>query len=118
MFGDVIRDGQLGLGDYIPRYVPHKLLSNIKKINGKFYHTIVSTKLNEIYVWGSNYYGQLGLGDYHNYNSPQKLLLPGVNSINGGEHHTIALVKNSNKLYIWGSNKFGQLGSGPLSGGK
>ena len=50
-------DGQLGLGDYIPRYVPHKLLSNIKKINGKFYHRIVLTKLNEIYVWGSNFYG-------------------------------------------------------------
>ena len=105
-------NGQLGLGDDTVRQTPHKLLSNIKKINGGYNYTIILTKLNEIYVWGANYCGQLGLGDNQGYNSPQKLLLPDVNSINCGDYYSIALVKNSNKLYVWGLNSSNQLGLG------
>src|SRR5208283_4554939 len=34
------------------------------------------TTNNEIYVWGHNVYGQLGLGHNQNQNSPQKLNFP------------------------------------------
>ena len=37
--------------------------------------SIALTNNNEIYVWGENMYGQLGLGDDKNGNSPQKLKL-------------------------------------------
>ena len=118
-------EGQLGLGpgertgrsssggDYEYKTTPHKLLSNIKKINGGYRYTVALTKLNEIYAWGKNYYGGLGLGDSINYNSPQKLpLADTINSISCGYSHTIALTKNSNKIYAWGDNEYYQLGFG------
>src|SRR5208337_5593158 len=89
---------------------------------------------NEIYVWGSNYYGQLGLGHNQNQDSPQKLNLPvgeekvrnapfsnlagksgafssPVKKIICGGLHSIAITAN-NEVYVWGSNQSGQLGLG------
>src|SRR5208337_5573673 len=89
---------------------------------------------NEIYVWGSNYYGQLGLGHNQNQNSPQKLNLPvgeekvrnapfsnlagksgafssPVKKIICGGLHSIAITA-TNEVYVWGYNEYGQLGLG------
>ena len=77
--------GQLGLGlDYgINQYIPlkNKLLSNIKSIYCGYDHSIAITKTNDIYVWGRNDMGQLGLGDYSDRNIPQKLDLKFTNQI-------------------------------------
>ena len=42
---------------------------------------MVLTYENEIYVWGYNKYGQLGLDHKMNQNTPQKLNLPNVKQI-------------------------------------
>ena len=69
---------QLGLGNCtMNRYnLPQKLnLRHIKKIICGGNHTIALTHSNEVYSWGWNYYGQLGLGNNLDQNSPQKLQL-------------------------------------------
>ncbi len=66
---------------------------------------------NEVYGWGLNDRGQLGLGNNLNQNSPQKLNLRRIKKISCGDYHTMAL-ENSGQVYAWGCNKYGQLGSG------
>lgn len=59
--GDIYVCGQYQYIDYLS---PQKLLlSNIISISYGYNHYVSITKHNEIYVWGNNIYGQLGLGD-------------------------------------------------------
>lgn len=106
--------GQLGLGDDNSRTTPQELiLHNVEfeSISCGGYHTIALTKHAEIYVWGSNKHGQLGLGDFKNIKCPQKLSLTNIKSIICGGYYTIALTM-SNTIYSWGDNDRGQLGLG------
>src|SRR5208282_1753225 len=128
--------GQLGLGHNQNQNSPQKLnLSPVKKIICGGFHSIAvtgeekvrnapfsnplgkmrehfsSTATNEIYVWGSNVYGQLGLGHNQNQNSPQKLNLPAIKKIICGSYYSIAIT-TTNEVYVWGNNEYGQLGLG------
>jgi len=124
--------GSLGLGDNRYRYTPTKLeLSFLKP--GFRIHSLVATEGHslaltqnmqgeqEIYVWGHNLSGQLGLGDNIRHYTPTKLelsfLKPGfrIHSLVAGERHTLALTQNAQGkqgLYVWGLNHYGQLGLG------
>ena len=64
----------------------------------------------EIYVFGDNKYGQLGLGDYKDRNRPTLLLKDNqIKNIITGEHHSIIL-KNNGQVFVFGRNDCGQLG--------
>ncbi|KAL0132741.1 hypothetical protein PUN28_000463 [Cardiocondyla obscurior] len=70
------------------------------------------TKNGELYVWGSNRYGQLGLDPSHFplLSNPHKISVGGkLKNISMGLRHT-AIVTENNELYICGSNNRGQLG--------
>jgi alpha-tubulin suppressor-like RCC1 family protein len=82
-------------------------LFRIKIKCGNYYTVLLFEK--EIYAWGYNQYGQLGLGHNADTNSPQKLDLINVKKIICGGYHTIALTY-SNEIYAWGDNQSGQLG--------
>lgn len=79
-------------------------------------HSIVLTTTGEVYSWGCNQYGQLGLGDKLNYynHTPQLITLllnKQIISIKCGSDFNV--VKSSdNTIYIWGRNNCGQLGLG------
>ena len=118
--------GQLGFmpepTDVHYKLSPTKInLSRIKKIICGRHHTAALTLDNEVYVWGYNDDGQLGLGQLglgqlglvHITNEyvPQKLNLPDVKKISCGCSHTAALT-SFGEVYVWGSNGFGQLGLG------
>ena len=73
----------------------------------------------EVYCWGKNDQGQLGLGDTIDRSRPstvgihQTLQLPmTATSIDAGGSHTCA-IGLSEDIYCWGANDFGQLGSAP-----
>ena len=72
--------GQLGLGDKKDRNKPTKLKlpknEKIKYLECGGYHTILITKNEKNYVFGSNSNGQLGLGDKKDRNKPTLLKLP------------------------------------------
>ncbi|HLX52767.1 MAG TPA: hypothetical protein VKR58_02445 [Aquella sp.] len=112
--------GQLGLGPLEKKYIPGSrssprqlfLPTAIKSVSCGVFYTIALTSIpNKMYVWGSNVYGQLGLGHYTKQSSPQELILSEpIISVSCGSYHTVTLIKNSdhsNKIFVWGWNKYG-----------
>lgn len=71
----------------------------------------------EVYSWGYNGNGQLGLGNNGNQLTPCRLVaLQGlcVQQIVSGYAHSLALT-DEGLLYAWGANTYGQLGTGNKS---
>ncbi|XP_030008653.1 RCC1 and BTB domain-containing protein 2 isoform X1 [Sphaeramia orbicularis] len=71
----------------------------------------------EIYGWGYNCNGQLGLGNNGNQQTPCRIAaLQGVNIVQVacGYAHTLALT-DEGLVYAWGANSYGQLGTGNKS---
>jgi alpha-tubulin suppressor-like RCC1 family protein len=72
-------------------------------------------KNGELYAWGNNIFGQLGLGD-----TLPKTGVFKVNTetdwkqISAGTNHALA-IKTDGTLWAWGANQSGQLGTGDLS---
>lgn len=65
-----------------------------------------------VYAWGQNNYGQLGVADKQNRYEPQKIdTLSNIREISSGVNHTIARDGNG-YVYVSGTNKHGELGTG------
>jgi len=65
---------------------------------------------NELWTWGSNSYGGLGLNKPPGHRRSSPTQVTGTwNNVQMGTYGAIA-VKNENELYIWGYNSDGQLG--------
>ncbi|XP_061938416.1 RCC1 and BTB domain-containing protein 1 isoform X3 [Apis cerana] len=76
--------------------------------------SMVVTDNGEIYSWGCNEVGQLGIGNYANHANPCKITtLIGITieKVVCGYAHVLAL-SNTGVLYVWGGNYCGQLGLG------
>ncbi len=92
----------------IIRYILNKYCVTEPQIAAGWYHTLVSTSSGNLYTWGENKYGQLGLGNNNdqNQNTPQLVQLPNgeqVIQMAAGFGHTLALT-SSGRLYAWGEN--------------
>ncbi|XP_019299869.1 probable E3 ubiquitin-protein ligase HERC4 isoform X6 [Panthera pardus] len=92
-----------------------KSLSDIQivQVACGYYHSLALSKASEVFCWGQNKYGQLGLGiDCKKQASPQliKSLLgiPFMQVAAGGAHSFVLTL--SGAIFGWGRNKFGQLG--------
>ena len=73
-------------------------------------HSLALKSTGEVWVWGSNYYGQLGTNNPTSYSSP--VLVVGSHSfveINAGSYHSLAR-KSNGEVWGWGWNTYGQLG--------
>ena len=114
--------GQLGLGTSGNAYnesspVLITALSNVSGIFAGRFHSLAFTTNGEVYAWGYNYFGQLGLGtsgDASNKNSPVLITALSnitVSGIAAGYYHSLALTTNG-EVYAWGRNSYGQLGLG------
>ncbi|MDR1294268.1 MAG: hypothetical protein LBK59_04830, partial [Bifidobacteriaceae bacterium] len=78
--------------------------------------TVALTQGGQVYTWGSNLYGQLGVGSdtISSVTTPTPVPFPTgvvVVAVSASERHTIA-VTDDGDLYAWGSNQYGQLGNG------
>jgi len=77
----------------------------------------VIDKNGRLFTFGWNAYGQLGVGDKMNRNTPVEVPVPQGAArwtlVAGGAEHALA-VADSDKLYAFGSNRYGQLGTGTL----
>jgi alpha-tubulin suppressor-like RCC1 family protein len=72
-------------------------------------HTVALDNNGEVWTWGGNGQGQLGLGDTTDRSAPQKVAgLAGITLIAAGGYHT--LVTDGASVWAWGDNQFGQLG--------
>ncbi|XP_076636822.1 HECT and RLD domain containing E3 ubiquitin ligase 4 isoform X2 [Colletes latitarsis] len=111
-------EGQLGLNskniiECTPRMVKTLGTSVIVQIACGAKHTLALTNNGELYSWGSNNEGQLGLGsDIKNEIKPKlvsSLVGVPIAFIACGGYHSIAISK-SGAIFGWGKNTFGQLG--------
>lgn len=103
--------GQTGTGNDECVKIPQLVLSGIETFSCGYGHTIALSK-TDIFVWGRNAEGQLGLGDQVNRMRPTKLRSSkNIKSIECGGDYTMVFTENDN-IYVWGSNDYGQLGLG------
>jgi alpha-tubulin suppressor-like RCC1 family protein len=119
--------GQLGTGDKTDRNIPTQMESTLRLrfvlVAAGGEHSIALTALGEVYVWGSNAFGQLGqdtLGmgarSAGAVQSSEPLRVPGLQKkkvikVAAGWAHCMALT-DSGDVWVWGRNNFGQLGVG------
>ena len=107
-------DGQLGRSSFLNSFnIPHKIINipNITRIECGFNHSLCIDINNDLYVFGDNSSGQLGLNDTcGKVHYPTKnILLSNVIDISKGGDHTFVKTLN-NEIYAFGRNNFSQLG--------
>jgi len=109
-------NGRLGLGDIDTRYTPHYVSAGGRKykaIAAGGDHTLAIAQNGDLYSWGRNFYGQLGLGDATDRNTPVHVNNGSrkYKAIAASQHHSFAIAENGD-LYAWGYNFNGRLGLG------
>ena len=75
-------------------------------------HLLILNDLGEVWSWGANWDGQLGLGHTETVLSPTKVTLPlnaQVIHIAAGEESSFAITEDG-QVWSWGSNSYGVLG--------
>ncbi|MBQ9949577.1 MAG: hypothetical protein IJO93_02525 [Clostridia bacterium] len=77
-------------------------------------HTAAITSDGDLYVWGDNSYGQVGVPGREFYTEPQ-FVMEDVQKVVCGTYNTFAVTK-SGELYAWGANTGGELGTGENTG--
>lgn len=89
--------------------IPHR----ITQIACGLHHSVLLTSTGEVYTFGSNQHGQLGLGDFVIRETPCKVNINStIVQISAGSNHTVLLNSNG-QIYSFGSNNKGQLGRAP-----
>eukprot|EP01103_Thecamoeba_quadrilineata_P021370 TRINITY_DN9800_c0_g1_i1.p1 TRINITY_DN9800_c0_g1~~TRINITY_DN9800_c0_g1_i1.p1 ORF type:complete len:1719 (+),score=283.19 TRINITY_DN9800_c0_g1_i1:81-5237(+) len=95
--------------------LPVPLLSSfvIQQVACGYMHTIALSDVGNVFVWGSNLHGQLGLGpNVQNCPQPHGLSDPSeISQISCGSYHN-AILTNNNQIFVWGANEYGELGVG------
>lgn len=77
-----------------------------------FNYSLVLDRKQNLFSFGNNEFGQLGIGTFDNQYSPQRVVLEGqVIAIASGGRHCMALT-DTGRLFAWGANENGQLGLG------
>jgi alpha-tubulin suppressor-like RCC1 family protein len=105
--------GQQGDGATIGyRTVPWPVpaVTNAAAVAAGSNHSLALTTTGQVYAWGANGSGQLGLG--HTTVQPTPTLIPGLSDIAGiaaGDTHSLAWT-TAGVLYAWGNNGNGRLG--------
>ncbi|XP_011882075.1 PREDICTED: probable E3 ubiquitin-protein ligase HERC4 isoform X2 [Vollenhovia emeryi] len=111
-------NGQLGLNsvdctERVPRMVKVLGTNVIVQIACGVEHSIALTNDGELYAWGSNREGQLGLGSHTTTEIKPKriptLAAVPIAFVACGGYHTVVITK-SGAVFSWGRNTFGQLG--------
>jgi len=109
--------GQLGQGNNNSLYIPIQCFTwpdNIIDIKPSYQHTLLLTSKGQVYSFGNNNKGQLGLNDENikTINIPTLIEdIPEIQRIECGNNHSMCIDINDN-LWVFGDNFFGQLGLG------
>ena len=126
------RSGELGLGHDnrvtaptllpFPDSLANWTLNNIVCRKNSFFAIFQNAEgQSQVYAWGANRFGQLGLGHNNRVTAPTLLPFPDslanwtLNNIVCEKNSTFAIFQNAqgqSQVYAWGANKFGQLGLG------
>merc|ERR1712216_1112497 len=94
---------------------PENNSPKIKQACAGLDHSAAVTSNGNLWVWGDNAHGQLGLGDLAERTYPAAIEYPFSNNnvyidrVYCGTHATVAVSTKGN-VFAWGRNNFGQLG--------
>jgi alpha-tubulin suppressor-like RCC1 family protein len=116
------KEGQLGIRSDFDSIVPKEIIINDEKIK-KVYtgedSTYIITEENNLFVFGFNLEGQLGIGDFFNRHEPTKnnFFNKNIYLISSGYHTLIVLfilnkLTKDFKLFGFGYNEKGPIGIG------
>ncbi|WP_345800162.1 fibronectin type III domain-containing protein [Microbacterium sp. AZCO] len=114
-------DGQFGNGTRVAnpapapvRHATRQDLTGIVEVAGAF-HSLAVTSSGELFVWGRNERGQLGLGVAGAWESWPTLnpAISGIRSVAVSYQHSLAVTADG-RVYAWGVNERGQLGDGSI----
>lgn len=110
-YGELGNSAVSSQGSPVPVQVSE--LSDVKAISSGKHHCVAMKKDSSVWVWGSNFYSQLGNGTTRN-GSATPVMVSGVGGaigIVGNVNHTMALMPD-NTVMAWGDNGSGQWGNG------
>lgn len=132
-------EGQLGNGSFYDQLVPIPVLSgeqeldtyspllrNIQAVAGGIYHSIALDTSGNVWAWGDDYYGELGVGRrnggvrsltpvkvYAGQQGEPGDFLKNIVAVSSGTDAEFSLaVDSNNRVWAWGRGNFGQLGTG------
>lgn len=102
-----------GLTFYFSNFLnPAKALASVFNAGAFFKKRILPTNAGQLWAWGQNTNGELGIGNVTPKSSPVQVgALTTWLKVSGGNTHTLA-IKNDGTLWAWGQNTMGQLGDG------
>ena len=106
--------GQLGINDTTDRATPVTTFAggtNWKQVSSGVSHNAAIKTDGTLWVWGYNYYGQLGINGGGNRNTPVTTFAGGTNwkQVTANAYHNAA-IKTDGTLWTWGANNYGALG--------
>jgi len=106
--------GQLGDNTATSKSSPVQTVTfgtNWKQVSGGSTHTVAIKTDGTLWLWGSNFGGQLGDNTTTARSSPVQTVTFDTNwkQVSGGSTHTVA-IKTDGTLWLWGANTNGQLG--------
>ncbi|MDZ5145198.1 RCC1 domain-containing protein [Microbacterium testaceum] len=113
--------GQLGDGTSTLKKTPTKVnlpsnvvISSLSHLAPRSFDAFAVTTAGDVYAWGRNGRGQLGIGSGVDQNIPVKVSGT-YKSVAAGDLHTLA-IDNYGDLWVWGYGKDGRLGDGATNG--
>jgi len=105
--------GQLGRTEAVHLNQPPAVIEGLPPVialAGGQNHVLALTDSGEVWSWGANAAGQLGLGNLRPAYKPERIELDtAVIAIASGDTHSLA-IDDEGHLHAWGSNHCGQLG--------
>jgi alpha-tubulin suppressor-like RCC1 family protein len=117
--------GQLGIGSFDPQrntpvkleHFPPNTNTRITRVAAGRRHTLAIDSRGNLWAWGANGNGQLGIGTTFDSPAPARVHFPNgtprIMVIATGGDHSLAVDANGN-LWAWGFDLRGQLGIGTL----
>ncbi|XP_032681445.1 E3 ubiquitin-protein ligase MYCBP2 isoform X14 [Odontomachus brunneus] len=107
---DVERGDAARIASISPARVLVPSESPVIQVSCGLHHTVLLLQNGEVYTFGSNIYGQLGVGDLVAHSGPVQVKLPTIaTQIVAGSNHTVILTSKG-EVYTFGAYQKGQLG--------
>lgn len=114
-------NGELGHGEFGDFAHPRRIADfggsthvRVVDVASKGYHTLALTADAEVYAWGKNNFGQLGIGTSENAARPTEVVaLRGKRccELACGSYHSVVITRGD-EILTFGDNNYGQLGLG------